>query len=357
MKLKNFVLPVGILILGAISLIMVNTLVPNQLNKHLVLLIIGAAVFVTTSLVPFSKWLHHAPKLYWLSCFSLMLPFVLDHEIRETARWIKFGDFFQLQPSQLAFPLVALALIKIIKKEDISKFATQLKLGWMILIPTLLIIAAPNLSTAVFFVMILGSTLFLGGLPLKSIFTALTIMLILLGVGWLTWFKPYQKARILSFVAQTQTAQAQNYNARQALIAVGSGGLWGKGFDQGTQSKLYFLPERHTDFIFASFAEQFGFLGSLILLFIYAVITIFLIKKALEVSDRSKKLFLFFAAFILGTQTFLAVGTNIGVVPITGQTLPFISTGGSSLLSYALIFGIAQSIVTSFEPHRAIDLV
>ncbi len=182
-------------------------------------------------------------------------------------------------------------------------------------------------------------------------------MLVLLSVGWLTWFKPYQKARIMSFVAQTQTAQAQNYNARQALIAVGSGGLWGKGFDQGTQSKLYFLPERHTDFIFASFAEQFGFLGSLILLFIYAVIITFLIKKALEVNDRSKRLFLFFAAFILGTQTFLAVGTNVGVVPITGQTLPFLSTGGSSLLSYALIFGIAQSIVTSFEPHQAIDLV
>lgn len=357
MKLNNFVLPAGILILNLISLVMINSLVPDQAGKHLAVIILAGLVFVGLSLVPFSQWSRFAPKLYWLSCIGLILPFVLDHEIRQTARWIKFGDFFQLQPSQLAFPLVTLAIITLLSKESILRFSTQLRLGWMILIPTILIAAAPNLSTAVFFVLIMGGTLYLGGLPLKSMVGAAAVVLIVLGLGWVTWFKPYQKDRVLSFITQTQTAQTQNYNARQALIAVGSGGLWGRGFDQGTQSKLYFLPERHTDFIFASFAEQFGLFGAVVLLLIYLMLIVFMIKNALQVGDKTQKLYLFFTALILGIQTFLAIGTNIGIVPITGQTLPFVSTGGSSLLSYALTFAIAQNIILTHRPSHIIDLV
>jgi rod shape determining protein RodA len=175
---------------------------------------------------------------------------------------------------------------------------------------------------------------------------------------WFLVFKDYQKNRLLGFLNLHQasadlqiTAQETSsaYNARQALIAVGSGQFWGRGIGQGVQSHLRFLPERQTDFIFASFAEEWGFVGAIFLLLMYFLLLFFLLYLAYKVDDFGQKLYLLvlFAMFLV--QIFINIGMNLAILPITGITLPFLSYGGSSVISLFFALSIAQSIASDFK--------
>lgn len=335
---------------------MIQSLAPELLFKQVVTIVLACSVFVLASVIPFKTWLAQANKIYWLNIALLILPFILNQEIRQTARWINIGNWFQLQPSQLAFPLIGLTLVAFLSKNSLSQASTKIKAWGIIILPTIIIAFAPNLSTASFFVLLMAGVLFLAGLPIKNFLMVGVLVTLGLGLGWQTWLKDYQKARLTSFFTQ-DLSSAGNYNARQALIAVGSGGLLGQGYDNGTQSKLKFLPERHTDFIFASYSEQFGLIGSLSLVTAYVLIISFILHHSIKTDDPGARLYLALIGLMLGMQTFIAIGTNIGLLPITGLTLPFISTGGSSLLSMALALGITQRLVCTIPPDKTTHLV
>lgn len=332
--------------LSLIGLIMVNDLSPHLLTKQLSFLIAGATVFFLTSYVSFDSWFRKPKILYLLICLSLLLPFLLSQETRQTARWIHFGDFFSLQPSQFALPLIGLVLINFLSKNPISNWTNQLKAWCIIFLPWLLIILAPNLSTGLLFFFLMSVLFFLSGLPIKHTLITIMVFLFLASFGAQMLMKPYQKNRVLDFLNSLSSQETENsYNATQSLIAVGGGGWWGKGAGKGSQAQLAFLPEKNTDFIFAAFAEQFGLIGSISLIVIYIFLTFFLYLEAGKLSTISGKLYLYFIALMFSLQTFVAVGTNIGLLPITGLTLPFISTGGSSLLAYSLCFGVGQNLI------------
>jgi len=346
---RRWFLPIILIILSLISLALVRTLAPELLMKQAMIIFGCSGLFVFCSLIPFKKWLEQANKLYFFSCFSLVLPLLLNQQTRDTARWIKFGTFFQLQPSQLAFPLIGLALIVWLVKHPPNRLFNQLRAWLLIILPGLLIVIEPNLSTTLFFFSVMGILIFLAGLPIKHLLIIAVACVSFGLLGWQTWLRPYQRERIVSFIDAQKASADQNYNAQQALIAVGAGGWWGQGWGSGSQSKLAFLPEKHTDFIFAAFAEQFGLIGSIILLAIYISLVIFLWKQASYLHQPAAKLFLYLVATMLAIQTFIAVGTNIGLLPITGLTLPILSTGGSSLLTYSLCFGITQNLIKTIR--------
>jgi rod shape determining protein RodA len=172
-------------------------------------------------------------------------------------------------------------------------------------------------------------------------------------IGWTLVLQPYQKARITSFFSGAQADQSgAGYNARQALIAVGSGELWGRGLGHGSQSQLRFLPERQTDFIFASLAEEWGLLGSLLVIGLYGALIAFLLQEAKRATNSRHALFLTAAAVAFFAQVFVNIGMNIGLLPITGVTLPLVSYGGSSLLATMLLLGVAQQLILQAGSSR-----
>ena len=349
-------LPAVLILLSLISFGLIRGIAPQLLIKHSITYLAATVIFFISKAIPFAVYQKHWQKIYWLCVGLLVLPFVLGHEVRETARWIYLGDWFVLQPSQLAFPLIGLVLVTFVTNQSLEKLTNQFKAWGLILLPTLIIAAAPNLSSAVFFFILMIGVLYLAGLPIKNFFIASLIFVAIFGLSWQNILKDYQKTRLLSFFSQDLDTRS-NYNARQALIAVGAGGLWGQGFAGGTQANLYFLPEKQTDFVFAAFCEQFGLLGGVLLVLVYAFLVAFIIKTSLKSKDKSEKLYLGLIGLFISLQTYIAIGTNIGLLPITGLTLPFISTGGSSLISFTLAMGLAQGIISRIPWEKTTLLV
>jgi rod shape determining protein RodA len=181
-------------------------------------------------------------------------------------------------------------------------------------------------------------------------------VLVLALVGWFVVLQPYQKARITAFISPTEDMQGSNYNAQQALIAVGSGEFAGRGLGQGIQSHLKFLPERHTDFIFASLAEEYGFIGTSTVIILYVLLITFLIWASLHISNQIGQLFLLVVAIWIFLQATININMNIGLLPITGITLPFLSYGGSSLLGLCFTLGIAQSLIKETQKKTLLHI-
>lgn len=174
-------------------------------------------------------------------------------------------------------------------------------------------------------------------------------------LAWFLLLQPYQKQRITSFISPEQSSDG-NYHVEQALIAVGSGELTGRGLGQGVQSYLRFLPERQTDFIFASIAEEYGFIGGIVVLSLYALLIGFIIYTGSTTSRASAQFYCYGVAIALLLQMGVNIGMNMGLVPVTGITLPFLSYGGSSILSLTIALAIVQSIVRLQKPQAKLHL-
>ena len=299
-----------------------------------------------------SKW------LYLLLNLSLLFLLIYGSITRGISAWIVLPFNFKFQPSQLAVPITALYLINFLKKEQTFSWTLLLQTLSIIALPAILILLEPDFGTVLVFSVALSIFLFFNRLKFKQLMALFFIGCLVLMTLWFLVFKDYQKNRILGFLHLHQTSidlQATSqetssaYNARQALIAVGSGQFWGRGIGQGVQSHLRFLPERQTDFIFASFAEEWGFVGAIFLLILYFLLLFFLLYLAYKVDNFGEKLYLLVLFTMFLIQIFINIGMNLAILPITGITLPFLSYGGSSVISLFFALGVAQSIATNFK--------
>jgi len=198
--------------------------------------------------------------------------------------------------------------------------------------------------------------LFMYGFPFRYFFFLGISILIPLPIFY-NFLLDYQKQRILSFINPTSDPVGSSYNTIQSLISIGSGGLFGKGFGDATQSILKFLPERHTDFIFATLSENLGFLGAVFLLCLYGYLLYRVYKIREVVSDRFSEMLLIGFYFVFLIHIFLNIGMNIGIVPVVGITLPFASYGGSSLLTSFIILGIISSVRYDFNKRKTLEIV
>lgn len=316
--------------------------------------IIGAGILVVFASIPFSTW----KIIHWLVYAGvvglLILTLIIGSVNKGATRWIPLGPV-NLQPSQFAQPLTMISLSFFLTNHSLKKVKNLFVFSLIAFIPWVLIIVEPNLGTSLIFMFSLGMLAIHADLPLKWLMAASIIFMIVAIMGWMWFVKPYQKQRILSFLHPDEHLES-SYNARQSIIAVGSGEVLGRGLGHGVQSQLRFLPERQTDFIFASLAEELGFVGSMTVLALYTLLLFFIIyliykgKNAVYHSVLVGLLSLFLA------QVGVNMGMNMGLLPITGITLPLLSYGGSSLLSFAMVFGILQRIVLETEERLVFQI-
>ena len=307
-----------------------------------VLGLIAAGVFLA---VDYRILLQYSAGLYGLTLLVLLYLPIFGKRIAGAKSWIKIGGGFQLQPSEFARLSIALLLAWILENDDrpLLKTRTIVLVAAAVGLPVLLVLLQPDLGVALTYMLFVVAAIFFG--VLKGRWWAALILTGVVAIGG-SWFllKDYQKDRIRTFLDPNLAARGAGYQVRQARIAIGSGGILGKGWKQGTQSRLGFLPVRHTDFIFAALAEEWGFVGVAVLLGAYG----FLIARALAIArdarDRGGSMLVLLLVVNIAGQFFVNVAMNVGVLPTTGITLPFLSYGGSSLVATWCMVGLILSV-------------
>ncbi len=343
------------LLLTGVGIITIYTI---TLNHHEAALAIDQGVFFGIGLVALLffmftdyRWLQSGSRLFYLAGILLLLPllpflapqipFVL--KVFGAYRWLDFG-FFQLQPSEV-FKLIASIAAAGLLASNIGRQTWKKLLGFVLLsaVPVTLVLIQPDLGTAsVIFTIFLA--VFLAAQPSRRVVIA-TALLVLVGMVaiWLS-LQPYQRSRVETFLNPGADPQGEGYNVNQALIAVGSGGLTGRGFGQGSQTVLNFLPVAHADFIFAGYAEATGFVGSIVVIGLYFLLIQRIIAIARISSDPFGRLLAVGIGAKILFQATVHMGMNLGLLPVTGIPLPFMSYGGTALIIDLASIGILQSI-------------
>ncbi|MCL5010172.1 MAG: rod shape-determining protein RodA [Patescibacteria group bacterium] len=345
------VTPVFMLILlGLTTLFSINI---SFFKSQFLFFILSLFVFIFFSQVNYKIIRLYAVPIYLVSLVLLFMVLLLGIESRGAIRWVDILGL-RIQFSEILKPFLAVVLASFLSSEAVSIKTFVLTI--FLFIPIFLLIAMqPDLGSALLYLASLTFTLCITGFPIVWFLGAL---LPVIGGAPLVWhfLHGYQRQRIMTFINPTKDPLGSSYNAIQSIIAVGSGMIFGKGFGQTTQSGLRFLPERHTDFIFASIAESLGFVGVIILfaLFVLFLYRLFLIFSSSE--DRFCKIFLAGAFSLFLIEFFMNVGMSIGILPIVGVTLPFVSYGGSSLLSNFILLGIVVSIGRNAKKNKALEI-
>jgi rod shape determining protein RodA len=322
------------------------------LNRQILYACVGGAVLVAAALVDPDLY-----RRYWRAIFAgtaVVIAFVLlvGHAAHGSTRWISLG-FFTFQPSEFGKLLFVLALAGMLverQRED-SSWSTTLRVVALGLVPVVLVFAQPDLGTALVYLAALGAMLFVAGVPWRHVtLLGALVVVVVVGVLWaapaagVNVLKSYQQQRLTCFTHPTTCSVDARYNLEQSLAAIGSGQVRGRGPNGSSQVKLGFLPESGTDFVFAGFAEQRGFIGAALLLGLYLLV----LWRGLRVVTVARDLF---SAVVAGGivvallfQIFVNVGMTMGIAPITGIPLPFVSVGGSSLIANLAAMGVLLAI-------------
>lgn len=318
-------------------------------GAQLIRFVLGVFLMLGVALVDIRIWLRLAYPLYGLMLFLLLVVEVMGHIGMGAQRWISLG-FFVVQPSELMKIALTLALAKYFHGftlEDIGHSAKLVVPLGMVIAPVGLVLLQPNLGTATLLLLASGAIFFVGGVKWWKFLLVIVLAAAVLPVAW-HHLHDYQKARLMTFVNPGADPLGRGYNILQSKIALGSGGIFGKGFGQGTQSQLQFLPEKHTDFIFVVLAEEFGLFGAWLLLLLYSL----LILYGYMIAFTSRSQFGRLAAFGLTTSFFLYVFVNVamvtGTIPVVGIPLPLVSYGGTAMMT--LLFGCG--VLLSLSIHR-----
>lgn len=313
-------------------------------GKQLIWWMLSTAIFLAVIRIGYRPFLNVAYPLYGSSIILLAAVFVIGETRSGANRWIALGPFL-LQPSELCKIATILMLANFLAGRSIfSKQKRSLVISMILVgLPVVLILKQPDLGSALVFVPVLIAMLFFWGVRVRYLAALFGAGLIALPFVW-NALAPYQKKRLLVFLNPSIDPIGASYTAIQSKIAVGSGGLFGKGWLHGTQTQLDFVPEHHTDFIFTVIAEEFGFLGTLLVIFLFAVLLGYIFRMIQQTTDLKARLLGLGIAVFFFFQIFVNIGMTIGLAPITGITLPFMSYGGSSLAVNFLALGLLISI-------------
>jgi rod shape determining protein RodA len=319
--------------------------VPGFANRQLVWLAVGAVLLLLFAFTDYRVLARFSPLLYVVSIGALLALFVAAPMRAGTHSWLSFGSY-TVQPSEFARVVTILAVAALAEEYRQSRlnFGAGWRMAAVVAAPALLVLLQPDLGMALTYFPIVLSAFWIGGLPWRTWVAVVVLGVIVVGAAWIWFLKPYQRERILTFADPDRAPYTSGYQQRQSKIAVGSGSLVGKGLHSGTQSQLRFLPAQYTDFIFAVWAEETGFVGSSLLLAAYALLVMRIFIVALSARDRVGATFAGCAGFVLSAEILVNVGMVTGLAPTTGITLPFLSYGGSSILATCITLGIVQSV-------------
>ena len=349
-KIKNldYILLTCILLLGLISILSMYSTDGGEIlyhtQSHITKFLIFFPLMVILSFLSIKFWHGIGYLFYIIILIFLIWASLYGIKASGSQRWINLY-FLNIQPSELMKIAIILCLAKFyhrVQLDKVNSFTSVLTALVILILPIMLVVSQPDLGTSILIALSGLVILWLAGLNIKYFFYLFLTTIISMPFV-ISFLKPYQKLRILTFLNPDRDPLGAGYQVIQSKIAVGSGGLTGKGFLKGTQSYLEFLPEKHTDFIFTLFAEQFGFIGSIILLIIYIVIII----RILKIGSISRSNFAKLYCYGFASAIFLYVTVNmsmvLGLLPIVGSPLPIMSYGGSSMLATMIGFSIVMS--------------
>lgn len=318
----------------------------NLFVKQIIWIFLGFVVLFGSLLIDYDRLKTLSLWIFVVATLLLLAVLVVGKEVNGSKRWLDLGGF-QFQPSELMKIVIVIQLASYFSSQDVSPYPSFSRLiipGVMTAIPIALILAEPDLGTAICIVAIAGTLIFFMGIRWRYILIVLLGCLPLVMPVWQKILKPYQKTRILILLRPDLDPLGAGYHIRQSKIAIGSGMTWGKGFLKGTQNKLHFLPEKHTDFIFSVWAEEWGFVGCLVLLILFGLLLFFALRVARRSKDRFGSLLVVGMTALIMWQALINIGMVIGLLPVVGIPLPFVSYGGSSLITLCFAIGIIENV-------------
>ncbi len=322
-----------------------NEILAQSVSRQAIFVAAGVVLMILVSAIDYHFWGSLTRLMYIVAIIALAYILIVGTTLYGSARWFDTGVIL-IQPSELAKILMILVLADYFARStadphDIHWIINSLLLTLGVVIWILL---QPNLSTSIVIMVIWLSMLWICGLPIRYVVILAILGLVLFAVAF-PFLQEYQQARILNFLLPNPEARHGNeYNVLQAKIAIGSGGWFGQGYGQGTQVQLRFLKVRHTDFIFSAMAEEFGFVGTVLILGLLVVIILRSLKAAREAGDRFGALIAYSYAVMIFFQAAVNIGVNLNLMPVSGLPLPFLSYGGSSFLSSILGVGLVESV-------------
>lgn len=334
---KGLVICVSFLIL--VSIVVLRSIAPEAIFQYSFYIIIGVIAFFIFSHIEFDILTLFSKHFYIVSTIFLLFTLMLGQIRRGAVRWIEIGSF-TIQPAEIVKPFLLIFFATYLAKKELT-FRSFINSVFLAFIPIFLIAVQPSLGVAALTALGFLGILLASGIN-KKMFLVLVFGIVFLAPALWFFLVPYQKQRILTFVMPEKDPSGTGYNSIQSMISVGSGGIWGRGLGQGVQTQLFFLPERHTDFIFASISEELGFGGAILVLTIELVLLYRIIVVMEESLNFAARAFVFGVFFTFLAQIIIHVGMNVGLLPITGVPLPLVSIGGSSFLGTMILLGMVM---------------
>jgi rod shape determining protein RodA len=330
-----------------------NTTLLPSVERQIIYAGIGLVVIVLVTILDYRYWSSLSRLVYIVTMVFLIILYVSGIARFGAARWFTVGSVF-IQPAEIAKMAMIIALA------DYFTRSSEARRDWLWIAKSLFIafglmvwiLLQPNLSNSIVIMVIWGAMVWVNGLQLKhlAIVSAVVVAIVVIGFPFL---QTYQQDRVLNFIfPPTSASYGATYNVLQALIALGSGGLFGKGYGHGTQTQLRFMKVRHTDFIFSVIGEEFGLVGTVLTLLLLAFIIYRCLRAARLTNDPFGSLLAYGVAVLIAFQAAVNIAVNLNLIPVTGLPLPFISQGGSGLLSLLFGIGLVESVVVR---HKSLE--
>jgi rod shape determining protein RodA len=315
--------------------------------KQLIWIAVGVAGMLIFMRLDYHALLEQAPLLYIIGVVALLAVLAMGHTRFGSRRWVVIGGVF-LQVSEVMKLIIIIVLARFFSEVRTDKLTLQdmVKAGVLVALPAVLILLEPDLGTALALLPVAAVGIYLAGMQRKYTVTVIALLLLFSPVAWhlRTHLKSYQQQRIETFLHPEESPRGAGYQILQSEIAVGSGGLWGKGFGKGSQNQLGFVPVRYSDFILAALAEELGFVGVLVALLLYLGLVLRLVESAQKAKDRAGMFLVMGVAAILGFHVLVNAAMVIGYMPVTGIPLPLMSYGGSSTAFVFLALGLVMNV-------------
>lgn len=322
-----------------------NTAWDNAHMRQMIWIGIGLGLLWVCSRIDYHWLVEQSPVFYGASIAALCAVAAFGATVNGAKRWLPIPGIPNLQVSEFVKVVIVLLVARYfagLSREKVTIGALA-KIGATVGVAVLLVKLQPDLSTSLSYLAILGMGVFLAGLRWRWVAVAATVMLLAAPIVWRS-MEPYQKDRLTAFLDPEKDPRGKGYQSLQSKIAVGAGGVWGQGFERGTQTQLRFLPEAHTDFIFASYAEETGFMGVVFALTLYFILLMKIVNNAQTAPDAAGMHVCMGAAALLFFHVFVNIGMVVNKMPVTGIPLPLMSYGGSNLLSTFMLLGLVNNV-------------
>ena len=306
---------------------------------------LGLVLMYAATKIDYHTLMAQVPVLYGVCLILLLLTPLVGSVVWGSRRWIPVAFGFRFQPSEFVKLVIVLLVARYLAelKTEKLEIGDILKLGALVGLPMVLVASQPDLGTALTYVPILAIGIFIGGLRWQHAAMIAALAAVLMPAGWFL-LKDYQRARLETFLNPGRDPMGSGYQVIQSKIAVGAGGMWGKGVTQGSQTQLRFLPVTHTDFLISAFAEEHGFLGMVVLFGLYFLLLMQIVQNAQSAPDRAGMFICMGVCALLLFHLFVNAGMAVGRMPVTGIPLPLMSYGGSSMMSVFLMLGLVNNV-------------